>query len=70
MRGIYASPVGAADRVYFVGRGGVTKVLSQTKEFKVLAENKLDDDIDASPAIAGKELFLKGKQFLYCIAEQ
>src|SRR5437667_221575 len=37
--------------------------------FEVLATNKLDDGMDASPAIVGKELFLRGRQNLYCIAE-
>jgi outer membrane protein assembly factor BamB len=34
----------------------------------VLATNKLDDPIDASPAIVGWQMFLRGKRHLYCIA--
>lgn len=67
LRGLYASPVGAAGRVYFVGRAGTTLVLSHGDEFKVLATNKVDDRFDASPAIAGDQLFLRGKSALYCI---
>jgi len=66
--GIYASPVAAAGRVYFVGRDGSTAVLRHGKDFEVLAQNKLDDDFSASPAIAGNELFLRGARHLYCIA--
>ncbi|MHC4361572.1 MAG: outer membrane protein assembly factor BamB family protein [Planctomycetota bacterium] len=69
LRGIFASPVGAAGRVYFVGRKGVTKVIKLSDDFEVLATNTLDDEFDSSPAIVGDELFLKGKQRLYCIAE-
>lgn len=65
---IFASPVGAADHVYFVGRDGKTVVIKLSDEFEVLATNTLDDEIDASPAIVGDELFLKGKNFFYCIA--
>lgn len=68
--GIYASPVGAADRIYFVGRNGVCQVIAQAEEFQVLATNTLEDNFDASPAIAGDQLFLKGKTYLYCIAKQ
>jgi ribosomal protein S11 len=68
MKDIYASPVGAANRVYFVGRKGVTKVIKLSAKFEVLATNTLDDEFDSSPAIAGDELFLKGKTHLYCIA--
>ena len=33
----------------------------------MLATNKLDDPIDASPVAVGKQLFLRGEKFLYCI---
>lgn len=69
MREIFASPVGAANRVYFVGRDGVSLVIKRAEEFQALATNTLDDRFDASPAIVGDELFLKGKTYLYCIAE-
>ena len=42
----------------------------RSKDLKVLATNKLDDPIDASPALAGNQLFLRGSTFLYCIAEE
>ena len=67
--GIYASPVGAAGRVYFVGRKGTTQVIRSAGQFEILATNALDDEFDASPAIAGDELFLKGKKHLYCIGK-
>ncbi len=66
---IYASPVGAGDRVYLSSRSGTTLVLANGPELKVLATNVLDDKIDASPAIAGRELFLRGHEYLYCISE-
>jgi outer membrane protein assembly factor BamB len=67
---MYASPVGVADRVYFTGRNGATVVLDATKdEVKVLAENQLDEVFDASPAIVGDEIFLRGEKSLYCIAQ-
>lgn len=67
--GVYASIVGAADRVYIAGRNGVMNVVQQGPEFKILAENTLDDSFNASPAIVGNELYLRGMQYLYCIAE-
>ena len=67
--GIYASLVGAAGRVYFVGRKGTTQVIRNAGQFEILATNALDDEFDASPAIAADELFLKGKKHLYCIGE-
>jgi outer membrane protein assembly factor BamB len=64
---LYASPVAAAGRIYFVGRDGTTLVLKQGDKLEVLATNKLDDPIDASPAVVGKQLFLRGEKYLYCI---
>lgn len=64
---IYASPVGAAGRVYFVGRDGTTLVMKHGKTMEVLATNKLDDSFDASPAIVGRQLFLRGSKSVYCI---
>ena len=69
-RGVYASPVGAGGRVYLVGRDGTTVVVKHTDKLEVLATNVLEENIDASPAVAGKELFLRGHQHLYCIAEK
>ena len=66
----YASPVAASGRVYFVDRSGTTVVLKQSDQVEVLATNKLDDPIDASPALAGKQLFLRGEKYLYCIEEK
>lgn len=70
LKNVYASPAGADGRVYLVGRNGVTLVLKDSGKLEVLATNKLDESFDASPAIAGKDLFLRGHQYLYCIAEK
>jgi len=70
LQNIYASPLGAAGRVYFVGRDGTTLVIRAGQTMDVLATNALDDPIDASPAAAGNQLFLRSKTHLYCIEEQ
>jgi len=66
---IYASPVGASGRVYIAGRDGVTLVIEHGPDFKVLAANELDDGFDASPAVVDKEIYLRGKRYLYRISE-
>ncbi|MFC1765142.1 PQQ-binding-like beta-propeller repeat protein [Planctomycetota bacterium] len=69
VKGIYASPIGVAGHVYFVGRNGVTAVLKNADSLDVVATNTLDDKIDCSPVVIGDTLYLKGKKNLYCIAE-
>jgi outer membrane protein assembly factor BamB len=68
--GIYASPVAAAGRVYVMGREGTAVVLKAAPEIAVLATNKLEDKVDASLAVVDRELFVRGHQHLYCIAEE
>lgn len=64
---VFASPVGAAGRVYIPGRDGTTVVLRQGAKFEILAENTLDDGFDASPALVDRELYLRGYRYLYAI---
>lgn len=69
LTGVYASPVGAADRVYLVSRNGKAMVIKRSADLEVLATNTLDEGFDASLAIAGDEMFLRGKEYLYCIGK-
>jgi hypothetical protein len=65
---IFASPVGAAGRIYVTGRDGVTVVLRHDRENATLAVNRLADSFSASAALVDRELYLRGERFLYCIA--
>ncbi len=69
MRNVYASPVGVSGRIYLAGRKGTVAVLKNSPKLEVLAVNKLDEGFDASPAIVGDALFLRGGKSLYCIAK-
>ena len=62
-----ASPVAAEGRLYFVNENGQCTMIAAGREFKVLAENKLESGFMASPAVAGKALFLRSKTHLYRI---
>ncbi len=64
---LYASPAAAAGRIYFVGRDGTTVVLRHGRRLEVLATNKLDEPVDASPVLVGRQLFLRGARHVYCI---
>lgn len=66
---IYASPVGAANRVYVTDREGRTAVLNHSDRPSIVAINRLSDTFNASAAIVDRELYLRGERFLYCIAE-
>ncbi len=70
LNSLYASALGAGGKIYLVGRDGTALVIKQATELEVLATNKLDEPIDASPVAVGKELFLRGMKHLYCIAQE
>lgn len=67
IKAAFSSPVAAADHVYFSGRNGTVVVLNAGSSFEIKAQNKLDDKFDASPAIQGDILYLRGHKYLYCI---
>jgi outer membrane protein assembly factor BamB len=67
---VYASPVAANGRIYLTSLEGNTLVFSAGANPDVISINRLDDSFSASAALVGKELFLRGDEFLYCIAEE
>ena len=66
---VFSSPVGADGRVYITSRDGITTVIKHGPTYEVLAENTLDDGFDASMALAGNEIFLRGYKYLYAIGQ-
>ena len=42
-------------------------MLKHGPTFEVVAQNKLDDGFNASPALVDNELYLRGFKTLYCI---
>ena len=70
LRGIYASPVSANSRVYVLGREGKCVVLKQGPTLETVATNSVSDKTDASLAIVGNQIFLRGHESFYCISEK
>jgi outer membrane protein assembly factor BamB len=62
-----ASPLVAGGRFYAFNEDGKTTILEGGREFKVLAENVLEDGFMASPAVAGRALYLRTKTHVYRI---
>lgn len=69
IRSLYASPVAAADRIYFTGRDGTTVVIRHGESLEIIATNTLGEEVDASPALAENQLFLRSNAHLYCISQ-
>ncbi|MBL8293799.1 MAG: PQQ-binding-like beta-propeller repeat protein, partial [Bryobacterales bacterium] len=65
-----ASPLSADGRIYLSSEDGDTHVFNPGTEFKKIATNRLDGQLFASPAVAGKSLILRTDSALYRIEEK
>ncbi len=61
------SPIHSEGRIYFFSEKGFGTVIEAGRQFKVLAENKLEGGVMSSPAVSGKALFVRTKTHLYRI---
>ena len=66
---VYSSPVAANGHVYFTARDGMTVVIADSEDFKVVATNQLDEGVDATIALVDRQIFVRGEKHLYCIEE-
>ena len=67
---IYSSLIAAGDHVYITDREGSTLVIRHGTEYREVLRNELGEPVRSSMAVAGNELFLRGQEHLYCIAEE
>lgn len=64
----YASPVGAAGKVYLTSQQGKVTVLKAGAEWEVLASIDMEEDTFATPAIVDNKIYLRTRNTLYCFA--
>ena len=56
--------------VFLLDESGKAFVIQLGSEFKILAENRLDDLFWSTPAVSNGVLLLRGANNLYCIREK
>ena len=59
-------PVAGDGKVYVVSQSGVVVVLDSSGDQNVLSTGELDDEVYATPAIAGGRIFIRTRGALYC----
>jgi outer membrane protein assembly factor BamB len=64
-----ASPIVADGRVYVTSETGTTTVIEAGPQFRVLAENVVDEYTLSSLAVADGQIFLRTADHLYCFAK-
>src|SRR5262249_26333528 len=69
---IYASPVAADGKIYYVSREKGAYVVQGGAEFNLLAHNTLGDTsvFNASIAVSNGRLLLRSDRYLYCIGKK
>ncbi len=63
--GYFASPIAANGRVYFASSSGTMTVIKTGDGLAIEASNDLDDPIYGTPAIVGRDLFVRGANYLW-----
>jgi outer membrane protein assembly factor BamB len=61
----YSSPVAADQKIYIASAEGVVVVLDAGDELKILATNKLDGAILATPALSDESIYVRTDSHLY-----
>ena len=62
-----ASVTAADGKIYFCDVNGLTTVIAAGPQFRVIARNALGEPVQASFAISGGNLFIRGDKHLFCI---
>lgn len=61
----FASPVAGDGKVYIVSQSGVVTVLDAARDQEILTTGELDDEVYATPAIAGGRIYVRTRSALY-----
>lgn len=62
-----SSPVAANGRIYLSNNDGETFVIRAGREFELLSTNSLGERITASPALSGRDLYIRTDSTVYCL---
>ena len=66
----YASPVAADGKIFMVSASGKVTVLKAGAQWEILAMNDLDEEVWATPAIAGRNIYIRTRNAVYSFAEK
>ena len=65
----HSSPVRVGDRLYCASLDGEVVVIAADKEYKLLARNKLDEPVQATPAVANNRIYFRTDSSLICLGQ-
>ena len=65
----YSSPVASDDKIYIASEEGVVVVLDASAKLNILATNKLDGAILATPALVDGNIYVRTESHLYAFGK-
>lgn len=67
----FASPVAGDGKLYLASKAGILTVLTAEPEWRELSSHALEDEeVWATPALAGSAVYVRAKEALYCFERQ
>lgn len=67
--GFHSSPLLIDGKIYAGNSAGDVFVFPAEPTYRLLARNELGEPIRATPAVAGRRLYIRGEQHLFCIGK-
>lgn len=64
-----ASILAANGLAYFTSDEGIVSVIKPGPTFEVIAQSEVGENVYASPAVYGNQLFIRGEEHLFCIGK-
>lgn len=64
----YASPIVADEKVWLLDRAGVMHIVNAGPEYQLIAESPVGEPSDCTPAFSDKNIYIRGRNNIYCIS--
>jgi len=62
--------VSSGDRVYALGRNGITLIVQAGRTFRMIGTCRLGDSADATPAMMDGRFYIRGSKWLWCLGNK
>ncbi len=64
----YASPIVADEKVWLLDRSGVMHIVNAGPQYQLIAESPIGEPADCTPAFSDKNIYIRGRNNLFCIS--
>jgi len=65
----YASPIIADEKVFLLDRSGLMHIVNAGPEYNLIAESPIGEPSDCTPAFSDKNIYIRGRNSIFCISQ-